>query len=184
MSDVIQIVPALVGMLVAIILIIALFQLFAIRKSLERLVNQRQTPFQQARSDAEDQFLPASRGAMVSPPTAPPPIQQARFEEVAQQTPPVSRLAVAGPPPPPVPVQQMRREEVSGQLPLGEEAAEPTLRSKESSGEALPTYSTPTASPQPSAPTQPKVNRLPLLIGIVVMVFAVGFLIFMILHSK
>lgn len=73
MLDLVQFVLALLGVVLGIILIIAQFQLFAIRRLLETLVQQMQTPAQQGRPEgAPAQVLPVNRPAVADlPPRTP-----------------------------------------------------------------------------------------------------------------
>ena len=73
MSDVIELVLALVGLVVGIVLMIAQFQLFAIRRLLETLVQQMQTFVQQGRPEgASTQPLPVPRHIVANlPPLTP-----------------------------------------------------------------------------------------------------------------
>src|SRR5271166_5476799 len=106
MGDVIQWAPALAGIVIAITLVVALFQLVAIRKLFERLLEQRQVPAAQPRAEVAPEqalwaeevpepVLPDRRPEIVSPPP-PPPIGQPRFEAVSEQAPPAEEIADQG----------------------------------------------------------------------------------------
>lgn len=186
MGNVIQLVPALVGIVVAVILLVALLQLIAIRKSLETLVRQRQMPVRQPRfEEAPEQVLPASRPVIVSPPPPPPaPLRQPRFEEAPERVQPASRpVIVSPPPPPPEPLQHTAFGEAPEQFVLTEEVAEPAQPGEEVPQQP-PAYRPATVSSPPPEPAQPKTSHMATIIGIVVLVFAVGFLIFMIVYTK
>ncbi len=185
MENVLQLVLTLAGVVVAITLVVAVAHLSAIRKALETLVQQGRMPVQARREEALGDVLPserapeqswlASRPAVVSPPPAAP-VERTRFA-APEQVVPINRPAVVNPPPPP-PVEQARFEEAP-QQPRMQEAPDQVLPTEE----AEPAYAPATVSP-PLIPAEPKASRLPVLIGIVVLVCAIGFLAFLVLYTK
>jgi len=187
MENVLQLVLTLAGVVVAITLVVAVAHLSAIRKSLEALVQQGRMPVQARREEAlgdvlpsepaPEQSWPASRPAVVSPPPPPPaPVERTRFAG-PEQVVPINRPAVINPPPPP-PVEQARFEEAP-QQPRMQEAPDQVPPTEE----AEPAYGPATVSP-PLIPAEPKTSRLPVVIGIVVLVCAIGFLAFLVLYTK
>ncbi len=73
MGDAVEFVLVLVCLIVGVVLVVAQFQLFAIRRLLEILVQQMQTPSQQGRPEgASTQALPVNRPAVADlPPRTP-----------------------------------------------------------------------------------------------------------------
>ena len=154
MGYMVQIVLAAVGVIVAVTLLVAVGQLVAIRKLLEALLRQTQVQ------------APATRADVSAP-----------------QVPAASRPPVVGPAPPP-PVQQTRFEEAPEQFVLTEKVAEQIQPAEEVSEQPLPEYRPATVSSPSPDPTPAKPSHMPTIIGIVVLAFAVAFLIFMIVHTK
>jgi len=178
----------LAGVVIAVAGIVALSHLSAIRKSLETLARQGQTPLRPARSEeVSGRILPLEPTpappepvyrpvVVVPPPPAPPPpppaMQRPRYEEASEQAPPASRPTTVSPPapPPPAPVHQTLFEEPE---PAVEEAPAPP-----------PSRPATTSPPPPPPPAEPGRSRMPTIIGIVVLVAAIGFLIFVVLYTK
>ena len=198
MENVFQLVLTLASVVVAIALVVALGHLSAIRKSLETLVAQRRMPAQQTRDEvASDQAQPAEeapaqdpppiyRPVIVTPPPPPPPvpIQQTRFEAAREEVMPAGAPAIVSPPPPPVPVQKTRFEAASEQAPPAEEIPDQGLSAEVSSEWARPAESPETANLEPPTPAAPRPSRLPVVIGIIVLLGAIGFLAFLVLYTK
>ncbi|MGO9519383.1 MAG: hypothetical protein ACLPND_20295 [Candidatus Korobacteraceae bacterium] len=194
MENVFQLVLTLASVVVAIALVVALGHLSAIRKLLETLVAQRRMPAQQTRYEvASDQAQPPEeapaqdpppiyRPVIVSPP-APVPVQQPRFEEARAQVMPASAPAIVNPPPSPAPAQQTRFE-AAEQAPPAEEMTPEGLPAEVGSGWAGSAESPATADLEPPALVAPRTSRLPVIIGIVVLLAAIAFLAFLVIYTK
>jgi hypothetical protein len=194
MENVSQLVLALAGIVVAITLLVALGQLVAIRKALEALVKQGRMSAPPARpEEASGQILPSAevapaqtppvyRPVIVSPPPPPAPVEPLRFEEAPEPVFPESGPAIVSPAQSPAPVQEMRFEEASQRVLPIEEAPEQVVVAAEAPAQTPPAYSPATVSA--AMPAEPTRSRMPTIIGIVVLVFAIGFLVFVVLYTK
>jgi hypothetical protein len=185
METVLQWVPVAAGVVIAVTLIVLAMQLGAIRRVLQALLEQRamlaaprrEEAFVNRASWAEqapEQPLPERRPERVHPPP-PAPAPQERVM-------PASAPAITSQPPPPAPIEPMRFEDPPLEPPLPEGVAEQTASAYEA--EMPPAESAATASPQKPIPAEPKASRLPVVIGIVVLVCAIGFLAFLLLYTK
>jgi hypothetical protein len=194
MENVLQLVPMLAGVVIAIACLIALGQLVAIRKALEALVKQGQMPAHPARPAAvSSQSLPPAgvaatqtppvyRPVVVSPPPPPVPVEPLRFEEAPEPVFPDSGPAIVSPASPSVTVQETRFEEASQRVLPIEQAPQPAVVAEEAPAQTSPAYSPATVSAaQPAEPTR---SRMPTIIGIVVLVVAIGALVFVVLYTK
>lgn len=190
MGNVIQWAPALVGIVIAITLVVALFQLVAIRKLLEKLLQQSRIPATQPRAgmaseralwtEAPEQASPERRLEIVSPPSPP----QARFEAAREQVMPAVAPAILSPPPPAAPVQQPRFGVVPEQAPSAEEIPDQGPPAEAVSDWARPAESPATADLEPPVLAAPRPSRLPVIIGIIVLLGAIGFLAFLVIYTK
>jgi hypothetical protein len=193
MENVLQLVPALAGIVVAITLLVALSQLVAIRKALEALAKQGRMPAQPARPEAASgeilpsaevapaQTPPVYRPVIVSPPPPPAPVEPLRFEEAPEPVFPESGPAIVSPATSPA-VQRPPSKEASQRVLPIEEAPEQAVVAEEASAQTPPAYSAATFNAAP--PAEPARSRMPTIIGIVVLVFAIGFLVFVVLYTK
>ncbi len=194
MENLLQLVLTLAVAVVAITLIVAVSHLSAIRKSLQELARQGRMAVQPARSalapertqaaeEVASQPQPIYRPVVVSPPPAPALIERTRFEEVPEEAPARSRPMVVSPPPPPPPLEPTHFGEAPEQPLLDEEIPERALSPEEVADQTVPSDRPEMVNPsQPSAEAKP--SRLPTIIGIVVLVLAVGFLVFVVLYTK
>jgi hypothetical protein len=194
MENVLQLVLPLAGVVVAVTLLVALGQLVAIRKALEALVKQGRMPAQPARPEAASgQILasaevapaetpPVYRPVIVSPPPPPAPVEPLRFEEAPEPVFPESGPAIVSPATPPAPVQEVRFEEASQRVLPIEQAPEPAVIAGQAPGQIPPAYSPANVSAVP--PAEPTRSRMPMIIGIVVLVFAIAALAFVVAYTK
>jgi len=194
MENVLQLVLALAVAVVAITLIVAVSHLSAIRKSLQELVRQGRMAVQPARSalapeqtqgaeEVASQPQPIYRPVIVSPPPAPAPVERTRFEEVPEEAPARSRPMVVSPPPPPAPLEPTHFGEAPEPPLLDEEIPERALSPEEVADQTVPSDRPEKVNPsQPSAEAKP--SRMPTIVGIVVLVLAIGFLVFVVLYTK
>jgi hypothetical protein len=163
MTDIIQWLPALLGIILAVILLVAVLQLAAIRKSLEKLLEQRQMPAMQPRAELAS--------------------ERALWTEAPEQASPERRLEIVSPPPPPAPIQP-RFEAASVQAPPAEEIPSQGLPAEVVPDTARPADSPATADLEPPALESPRASRLPTVIGIIVLLGAIAFLAFLVLYTK
>ena len=191
MENLLQLVLTLAVVVVAVTLLVALGQLLAIRKALEALVRQGRMPAQVQPAEVSGQILPSAETAssetppiyrpvvVSSPPPAPAPVEPLRFEEVPEPAFPENATAIASPPSPPAPIQQTRSEEAAQRV-LPIEAPRQVVA--ETPAPSTPVYAATATSTAP--PAEPTRSRLPIIIGIAFLVFAIGFLAFMVLYTK
>src|SRR5271166_2246815 len=165
MENVFQLVLTLASVVVAIALVVAVGHLSAIRKLLETLVAQRRMPAQQTRYEvASDQAQPPE-------------------EAPAQGPQPIYRPVIVSPPPAPAPVQQTRFE-APEQAPPAEEIPPQRVPAEVASDWARPAESPATADLEPPALVAPRTSRLPVVIGIIVLLGAIAFLAFLVIYTK
>jgi hypothetical protein len=193
MENPVQLVLAASGVVIAIALLVALAYLSAIRKSLEALVTQSRVPLQPARSEAASGHIlpleeappaptpPVSRPVLVSTPP-PPPTEPLRFEEAPEPVFAEPDPEIVSPPPAPAPAPAPRFEEsAQRELPI-EEVPKQVVATQQVPAPPPPAYSpAPVSAPPPAEPAR---SRMPTIIGIVVLVVAIAFLVFVVLYTK